>query len=147
MTAATRAGYTTISTGTMAQLVAAIAGEACNVPSKDVRANLRDDQGQLSVSLAVPLALWDTAREMHRPGNPAGELEGHDGGSLFERAAAARVLVASRIQELAGATVRRVDIRYTGIHRGDHANAENTKAAHNEAVHNKAVQNKAGRVQ
>ncbi|POH61201.1 hypothetical protein [Arthrobacter glacialis] len=104
----TRAGYTTISPGTMTQLITAVAAEACNVPSKDVRASLRDEQGQLSVQLAVPLALWDPARM------------GNDGGTIFERAAAARALVAARIQELAGTAVRRVDIRYTGIHGQDH---------------------------
>lgn len=105
----TRAGYTTISSATMAQLVTAVAAEACNVPSKDVRVSLHDDQGQLSVQLAVPLAL----------GGPA--QMGHDGGTIFERAAAARALVAARIQELAGTAVRRVDIRYTGIHGQEHS--------------------------
>lgn len=108
---ATRAGYTTISPGTMAQLLTAVAAEACNVPSKDVRASLHNDQGQLSVQLAVPLVL-------HEPWGPA--LVGNDGGTIFERAAAARALVAARLQELAGTAVQRVDIRYTGAQSQDH---------------------------
>lgn len=103
-----RAGYTTISTGTMAQLLTAVAAEAFSVPSRDVRASLHDDQGQLSVQLAVPLAPWGPA---------------NDGGTIFERAAAARTRVAERLQELAGTAVRRVDIRYTGIQGGDHKKA------------------------
>ncbi|MEO6531017.1 MAG: hypothetical protein ABI563_00695 [Specibacter sp.] len=103
-----RAGYTTISTGTMAQLLTAVAAEACNVPSRDVHASLHDDQGQLSVQLAVPLALRGAV---------------NDGGTIFERAAAARAEVAERLQELAGTAVQRVDIRYTGIQGGDHKRA------------------------
>ncbi|MHA7271348.1 hypothetical protein [Arthrobacter sp. HLT1-20] len=116
----TRAGYTTISAGTMAQLVTAVAAEACNVPLKDVLASLHDDQGQLSVQLAVPLALWGPAREGSLPRNAAGDQGRNDGGTIFERAAAARALVAARLQELAGTAVRRVDIRYTGVHGQDH---------------------------
>lgn len=119
----TRAGYTTISPGTMAQLLTAVAAEACNVPSKDVRASLHNDQGQLSVQLAVPLVLyepWGPASEGPRPRNEAGELVGNDGGTIFERAAAARALVAARLQELAGTAVHRVDIRYTGAQSQDH---------------------------
>lgn len=101
----TRAGYTTISTGTLAQLVTAVAAEAFNVPRDQVRASLRDDQGQLSVSLVVGLTL---------------QLPPTSGGTVFERAAAAREKVARRIHELAGTTVRRVDVRYTDLHGDDH---------------------------
>ncbi|AIY02828.1 hypothetical protein ART_3229 [Arthrobacter sp. PAMC 25486] len=102
-----RAGYTSISSGTIAQLVAAIAAEAFNVPRRNVRAGVHDEQGQVSVSLAVPLAM---------------SLMG-DGGTVFERAASARAVVASRIHALAGSTVGRVDVRFTGIHEGQHVNA------------------------
>ncbi len=92
-----RAGYTSISSGTIHRLVAAIAAQAFNVPVQDVRAEVHDEQGQASVSLAVPLAMFD-------------------GGTVFGRAASARAVVASRIQALAGTVVGRVDVRFTGIH-------------------------------
>jgi hypothetical protein len=106
-----RAGYTRISAGSMHQLAAAIAAEAFKVPLREVRAGVRDGQGQVSVSLAVPLALG------------AGELVGNDGGALFGWAQSARAVVARRLHELAGTTVGRVDIRFTGLKGGTQANA------------------------
>jgi hypothetical protein len=110
--ASVRAGYTSISSGTMHQLAAAIAAEAFTVPRRDVRAGIGDEQGQLSVSLALPLAF------QLAPHGPTGSKAGHDGGTVFERAARARSVVADRIEELSGASVARVDIRFTGIHHG-----------------------------
>lgn len=110
--ASVRAGYTSISSGTMHQLAAAIAAEAFNVPLRDVRAGIGDEQGQVSVSLALPLAF------QLEPHSPIGTTGKHDGATVFERAASARSVVASRVEALAGATVGRVDIRFTGIHHG-----------------------------
>ncbi|MFQ4149501.1 hypothetical protein AAGW05_12515 [Arthrobacter sp. LAPM80] len=108
------AGYTRISTGTMHKLVEAVAAEAFNVPMRDVRAGVHDEQGQINLSLAVPLLLSL---------NKAGERVGHDGGTVFGRAASARAVVAGRIHSLAGAAVGRVDVRFTGIHDGQHVKA------------------------
>lgn len=116
-----RAGYTSICAGTMDKLVAAIAADAFNVPLKEVRAGVHDESGQVSVSLAVPLALF-----------PAAELNGRSelnvgadlkGGTVFERAASGRQRVAQGIEALAGSTVGRVDVRFTGIHEPDPRNA------------------------
>lgn len=104
-----RAGYTSISAGTMNRLVAAIAADVFNVPLTEVRAGVHDQSGQVSVSLAVPLAL-----------HPAAEVFG---GTVFERAASGRQRVANSIEELAGSTVSRVDVRLTGIHESDPRNA------------------------
>lgn len=100
-----RAGYTSISSGTMDRLVAAIAADVFNVPLREVRAGVHDEAGQVSVSLAVPLTLSPAADGF--------------GGSVFERAASGRQRVASSIEALAGSTVGRVDVRLTGIHEPD----------------------------
>ncbi|WP_425862727.1 hypothetical protein [Arthrobacter sp. TWP1-1] len=105
-----RAGYTSISSGTMDQLLAAIAAETFNVPLRDVRAGIHDEQGQVSVTLAVPVALTLMAE---RPGK---DFLANDAGTLFERAASARAVVAQRLYELAGTNITRVDVRFTGIH-------------------------------
>ncbi len=107
-----RAGYTSISSGTMHQLVAAIAAETFKVPLRDVRAGIHDEQGQVSVSLAVPVALTIMADL------PSKKFRMDNAGTLFERAAAAKAVVAKRLSELAGTTVNRVDVRFTGIHDG-----------------------------
>lgn len=111
----TRAGYTSISSGTMHQLVAAIAAEAFKVPRGDVRAGIRDELGQVSVWLAVPLVV------------ESGASVKNDGGTVFERTASARAVVASRFQALAGSAVGRVDVRFTGVHHGRQASAGRTQ--------------------
>ncbi|PYI38955.1 hypothetical protein CVS30_06475 [Arthrobacter psychrolactophilus] len=102
----TRAGYTSISSGTMTQLISAIASDAFDVPLKDVRTGIHSGPGQVSVSLAVPVALSLDPGSSHKT---------DDGGTLFERASSARAVVISRIGELAGTSINRVDIRFTGI--------------------------------
>lgn len=115
-----RAGYTSISTGTMDKLVAAIAADAFNVSLKDVRAGVHDDAGQVSVSLAVPLALRPAAELNGRSGPNSAGL---NGGTVFERAATGRQRVTQGIEALAGSTVGRVNVRFTGIHEPDSRNA------------------------
>ena len=95
-----RAGHTVISAGTMERLVAVIAADAFKVPLREVRAKVSDRQGQVSVSLA----LADIGRTTPIPAS----------GTVFHRAAAARTTIAGRIHALAGTTVGRVDIRFTG---------------------------------
>lgn len=102
-----RAGYTSISAGTMEQLATAIAADTFNVPLREVRAGIHEQQGQLSVSLAVPLVLERFPE--------TGSALTHDGGTIFERAASAQSVVATRLHELAGTSVSRVDVRFTGI--------------------------------
>lgn len=106
---ATRAGHTTISAGTMERLAAAIAADAFKVPLASVKAGVRDLQGQLCVSLALGLAMTPLA-DIARTGWAT------DGGTVFHYAAAARDTVSRRIAELAGTSVERVDIRFTGVH-------------------------------
>ncbi|MDJ0317957.1 MULTISPECIES: hypothetical protein [Arthrobacter] len=115
-----RAGYTNISANTMHQLVAAIAADALNVPARDISAKIHDEQGQVSVSLAVPLVLRAQGQDFYLD-SPSDDVRMNlesDGGTVFERAAAVRDVVRKRLHALAGTTVGRVDIRFTGIHDG-----------------------------
>ncbi|WP_104087182.1 hypothetical protein [Arthrobacter sp. GMC3] len=105
-----RAGHTTISAGTMERLVAAIAADAFRVPLQAVRAGVRDGQGQLSVSLALALAMPPLAELARNARAGAGDY------NVFQQAASARETIAARIQALAGTSVGRVDIRFTGVH-------------------------------
>ena len=118
-----RAGYTSISSGAMHQLVEAVAAEAFNVPLREVRAGVHDEQGQVSVSLAVPLTNWGLSGGENRLESRGLEPVKNDGGTVFERAASARTEVAARVQTLAGTVVGRVDIRFTGIQNGTQATA------------------------
>jgi len=103
----TRAGHTTISAGTMERLAAAIAADTFKVPLASVKAGIRDMQGQLCVSIALGLAMAPLV-DIARTGWAT------DGDTVFHHAAAARDAISRRILELAGARVKRVDIRFTG---------------------------------
>lgn len=105
-----RAGHTRISARAMKRVVEAAAAEAFRIPSRDVHATVDDAHGDLGISLAVPLqlpTLADAAR------NPQAVSAG--GGTVYDRAAAARARIIRRTHEVAGASVGRVDIRITGI--------------------------------
>ena len=107
-----RAGHTTITAAAMRKVVEAVGATAFGIPAGDVHASLADENGQLSVSLALPVAipsLLQAARNTPLV---------HDGGTLYQRAAAARAEIIDRTREVAGTTVGRVDISITGIRKG-----------------------------
>ncbi|PYI69706.1 hypothetical protein CVV68_00945 [Arthrobacter livingstonensis] len=105
----TRAGHTAISAGTLQRLVAAIAADAFKVPMNQVRAGVRDGQGQLSVSLALALATVPLSEL-------AGSARAGVDQAVFSRAATARETIVRRVQDLSGSSVGQVDIRFTGVH-------------------------------
>lgn len=131
-----RVGYTSISTGAMEHLAAAIAAHAFDVPRGEVRAVLCDEQGSLIVSLALdlslsgPVGVGRQTPERRGAGDTGdtgdtrdtGDLfeAGKGGATVFERAASSRAVLTARMQELAGTVVSRVDVRFTGIHNGHH---------------------------
>ncbi|GAA4660912.1 hypothetical protein [Arthrobacter cryoconiti] len=116
-----RVGYTSISTGAMEHLAAAIAAHAFDVPRGEVRAVLGDEQGSLIVSLALALSLPGPGGDGRQNRGPGYLAEAETGGAtVFERAAASRAVLTARMQELAGTIVSRVDVRFTGIHNGHH---------------------------
>ena len=107
-----RAGHTRISSQALTRTLEAITADAFAAPVKSVQARLRDQRGEIWVSVAVPAAIPPLTQAAR---NPAAAAE--HGGSLYDRADAARRRIIDRARQLTGYTVGRVDIRLSGLHR------------------------------
>ena len=103
------AGHNRISTQALTSVAQAAAGEALGVPAHDVRAEWSDDDGLLALSLVMPIAVPSLRVVLRDPGRVAGF-----GGSIWERAVAAKAQILRRVTELTGAQLSRVDIRISG---------------------------------
>lgn len=102
-----RAGHTSISSQALTRVVEAIVADVFGVPVQNLKARLRDQQGQLWVSVAVPM----TVPPLRQIG---GIPDVGGGGSLYDRADAGRQRIIDRTRLLTGYVVGRVDIRLMG---------------------------------
>lgn len=109
------AGHTRISTQALTSVARAAAGEALGVPAQDVRAQWSDDAGLLALSLVTPVAIPPLTAVLRDPARVAGF-----GGSIWDRAVAAKAEILHRVTELTGAQLSRVDVRISGatVHGG-----------------------------
>ncbi|MEO3931784.1 hypothetical protein WMO79_03085 [Micrococcaceae bacterium Sec7.4] len=107
--AAARAGHTRISTQALTSVAQAAAAEALGVTPQEVRAEWTDDDGLLALSLVAPITVPPLTALLRDPGRIAGF-----GGSIWERAVAAKADILRRVTELSGARLSRVDIRISG---------------------------------
>jgi hypothetical protein len=103
------AGHNRISTQALTSLARAAAAEALGVAPHEVRADWTDDDGLLALSLVTPIAVPSLAAVLRDPGRVAGF-----GGSIWDRAVAAKAAILDRVTELSGARLSRVDIRISG---------------------------------
>jgi hypothetical protein len=104
------AGHNRISTQALTSLAREAAAEALGVHANDVRADWTDDGGLLALSIVAPVgipALADVARDPAR-------VDAF-GGSVWDRAVAAKTDILGRVTELSGSMLSRVDIRISGI--------------------------------
>lgn len=105
----TMAGHNRISTQALTSVARAAAAEALGVVPHDVRADWSDDDGLLALSLVLPIRIPSLTSVLRDPGRVAGF-----GGSIWERAVAAKSVILARVTELSGAQLSRVDIRISG---------------------------------
>ena len=103
------AGHNRISTQALTSLARAAAAEALGVPPQDVRADWTDDGGLLALSLVTPIAVPSLTTVLREPARVAGF-----GGTIWDRAVAAKAQILRRVTELSGAQLSRVDIRISG---------------------------------
>lgn len=104
-------GHNRISTQALTSLAKAAAGDALGIPPHDVRADWSDDDGLLALSLVTPIKIPALTAVLRDPGRvPA------FGGSIWERAVAAKSEILTKVTELSGARLSRVDIRISGAH-------------------------------
>ena len=107
--AAARAGHTRISTQALTSVAQAAAAEALGVTPQEVRAEWTDDDGLLALSLVAPITVPPLTALLRDPGR----IEGF-GGSIWDRAVAAKADILRRVTELSGVRLSRVDIRISG---------------------------------
>lgn len=103
------AGHNRISTQALTSLARAAAAEALGVPAQDVRADWTDDGGLLALSLVTPIAVPALTAVLRDPARVTGF-----GGTIWDRAVAAKAQILRRVTELSGAQLSRVDIRISG---------------------------------
>lgn len=104
------AGHNRISTQALTSLARTAAVEALGVPPHEVRAEWSDDGGLLALSLVLPIRIPSLAAVLRDPGRVTGF-----GGPIWDRAVAAKATILTRVTELSGAQLSRVDIRISGV--------------------------------
>jgi hypothetical protein len=107
--AAARAGHTRITTQALTSVAQAAAAEALGVTPHEVRAEWSDDDGLLALSLVAPITVPSLAAVLRDAGRVAAF-----GGSIWDRAVAAKGAILHRVTELSGTQLSRVDIRISG---------------------------------
>ncbi|WP_458113094.1 hypothetical protein M1D88_02780 [Arthrobacter sp. R1-13] len=103
------AGHNRISTQALTSLARAAAAEALGVEAHDVRADWSDDDGLLALSLVSPIRIPPLTSVLRNP-----ERVAIFGGSIRDRAVAAKSVILDRVMEFSGAQLSRVDIRISG---------------------------------
>ncbi|MBO1268978.1 hypothetical protein [Arthrobacter cavernae] len=110
-TATSLAGHNRISTQALTTLAQAAAAEALGVAASDIRADWSDDDGLLALSIVGPISVPSLNEVLRDARRVAGF-----GGSIWDRAVAAKGLVLERVTRLSGSQLSRVDIRISGAH-------------------------------
>lgn len=102
-------GHNRVSTQALTSLAQAAAAEQFGVRPGEVRASWADDAGLLALSIVSPIAVPDL-----------GDVTGPEdveaaGGSVWERATAAKAAILHHVAGLSGAQLSRVDVRISGV--------------------------------
>jgi CO/xanthine dehydrogenase Mo-binding subunit len=103
------AGHTRISTQALTSLAQTVAADALGVLPNDVRADWSDDDGLLALAIASPIRIPPLHAVLRDPARADAF-----GGSVWDRAVAAKAIILARVAELSGSQLRRVDIRISG---------------------------------
>ncbi|MDI3241086.1 hypothetical protein QK292_05015 [Arthrobacter sp. AL08] len=104
-----RSGHTRISNQALTSVAQTAAAEALGVTPQEVRAAWSDDNGLLALSVVAPITVPPLTAVLRDAGRVAGF-----GGSVWDRAVAAKAEILRRVTELSGARLSRVDIRISG---------------------------------
>lgn len=110
-TATSLAGHNRISTQALTTLAQAAAAEALGVAAGDIRADWSDDDGLLALSIVGPISIPSLSEVLRDTRRVAAF-----GGSIWDRAVAAKGFVLERVTRFSGSQLSRVDIRISGAH-------------------------------
>ncbi|GAB4098025.1 hypothetical protein GCM10028789_01870 [Sinomonas halotolerans] len=103
------AGHNRVGTQALTSLACAAVAAEFGVQPAEVRAEWTDDAGLLALALVAPIAVPPLASV-----TGARDLEPW-GGTVWERAAAAKGRVLDSVASLSGAQISRVDVRISGV--------------------------------
>lgn len=103
-------GHNRISTQALTSVAQAVAADVLGVSAHRIRASWRDDEGLLALALVLPVEIPSLNRIVREP-----TLLNNLGGSIWDRALAARGAILEEVTRLTGSQLSRVDIRITGI--------------------------------
>lgn len=100
------AGITTVSARAIQTIVAATTGQRISVPNELIKVSTHDDRGLLGIDISCPLDYDSLDTIGQTPGS-----------SVFSLTDQARKDIITRVSEIAGVKVGRVNLRLTGLHR------------------------------
>lgn len=103
-------GHNRVGTQALTSVAKAVAGEVFRISPATVRAGWDDDGGLLALSLALPIGIPPLAQVVRDATVVAAR-----GGSVRDRARAAKPVILERVSALTGSRLSRVDIRVTGV--------------------------------
>lgn len=107
-------GHTRISTQALTSVARAAAAEVFAVAASSVRVSWTDDAGSLALAVSSPISVPSLGAVRQRP-----ERIVNTGGTVSERATAAKLGILERVEHLTGSELSRVDIRISGIQSSD----------------------------
>lgn len=100
------AGITTVSARAIQTIAMAATSQRISVPGEQIEVSTRDDRGLLGIDISCPLdyRALDTIRQT-------------PDASVFSLAGEARQEIVTRVSEIAGVKVGRVNLRLTGLYK------------------------------
>lgn len=106
----THAGHNRISTQALTSVAKAAAGQVLAVAPAQVRVSWSDDAGSLALSVASAMGAPSLQEVRHNRARVA-----QSGGSVLDRATAAKLQILSEVERLTGSQLSRVDVRISGL--------------------------------
>ena len=103
-------GRTRIVPRALRQVVSMVTAESLGVPSGQVRVELGDDHGRLSLTISTTIRVVALSRITRDP-----DVIARTGGTILARSAQSQDEILRRVGELTGTDVGRVTVRLTGI--------------------------------
>ncbi|MCQ9162642.1 hypothetical protein [Arthrobacter sp. STN4] len=103
-------GHTRISTQALTSVARAAAAAVFGVAPAAVRVSWSDDAGSLALNVSSPISVPSLAAVRRQPGRVA-----NTGGTVADRATAAKRGILEQVEHLTGSQLSRVDVRISGI--------------------------------
>ncbi len=108
---AAQRGRTRVTPKALSRVVSAVTAGALRVDADQVRVDLADRQGALSVTVSTPIRVPSLAQVQADK-----SAVRRTGGSIMDRASQAQETIRHQVSALTGTTIGSVSVRVTGVH-------------------------------